>query len=167
MAKEYVIYETQDGEQAAHTDSYSPKDGEKEVGRVEADSADKALRKFKRSGGSADSEAADDDAGDEIARREATEEEKQAELDKAREAEESKQDIEVLADSKGTPYVAGEEGDSKKSKGKKQAKPEPPPEPEESSLGTFRAKDAQEAIAKAKGEYKDPAEGPQRGSQTP
>jgi len=162
MAKEYVIYE-KDGEQAAHTESYEPKDGEKEVGRVEADSADKALRKFKRDGGSSDE--GDDEA---LARREPTEDEKERDLAQAREEEEAKEDFEVLADSKGNMYVEGEEGDPAKAKGKKSAKAaEPPPEPEESVVGTFRAKDAAEALRMAKGEHKQPAEGPARGAQTP
>lgn len=160
MGKDYVIYE-KDGEQTAHTESYEPKEGEKEVGRVEADSAEKALRKFKRSGGEED---ADDEA---LARREPTEGDVKRDLEQARKEEEEKQDFEVLADSKGQPYIEGHDSDPSKGGGKKAAKAEPPPEPEESSLGTFHARDEEEALRMAKGEHKHPAEGPARGAQTP
>jgi hypothetical protein len=171
MAKEYVIYE-KDGKNSAHTDSYQPGDGEKEVGRVEADSVDQAEKKFakqqKSSGkstqGTTDT-AADDGPRSLLSRREPTQEEKDAENERVKAEKEAEEDFEVLADSKGQPYVEGEE--DSRNKGKKTAKAEPPPEPEESSLGTFRAKDAQQAIAKAKGEFREEAEGAPRGAQTP
>lgn len=150
---EYVMYE-KNGKTVAHTAAYDPKDGEQEVGRVEAASAAKAEKKFKKQQ-AADGDVSEPDAEDE-----------QDAADQAREVEESKQDFEVMADPKtGAPFIAGHNSDPAQREEAAVAEPEPDPEP--STLGTFRATDEDEALKKAKGEYKDPSEGAQRGSQTP
>lgn len=159
MKKEYVIYQNAEGQTTAHTDTYEAKDGEKEVGRVEANSVQQAEKQYaKQQKQAGKTGGADADEGT----RETESPEEAAE--RLREEEEAKEDFEVLADENGDPYVAGGESDTEAPKAKATAAP---PQNEESSLGTFRAKDEQEALDKATGKYKDPAEGHPRGSQTP
>jgi hypothetical protein len=160
MGKQYVIYE-KDGVNAAHTENYQPKDGEKEVGRVEADSVEQAEKKFKRNGAD---QSQDDDEQDESL----TEEEQKNEADEqARREEEEKEEYEVMQDAKGNVYVAGGESDPANAKQKAAKAPEPVEDPEPGSLGVYRAKSEEDAIKMAKGEFPNPAQGGSRDAQTP
>lgn len=153
----YMVVRDEEGNVTAHGMSYSVRDGEEQVGEVEADSVDAATKKAKRQKlGSEEPEQSSEEAEEDA-------------LQTAREEEEAKEDFVVMADGDGNLYVEGDEDSdpSKQKKGAAAKKSEPPPKPEPTEVGTFRAKDASEALAKAKGEYADPAAGPQRGAQTP
>lgn len=177
----YKVVKQEDGTVVAHGLSYQLREGEEETGEVEAANVEAATRKARKE---AKAEGADEDAAEEDAdadaadadrpssltqSREPSPEEVEAENDRLREAEESKEEFEVMADGKGGYYVAGDKNSDPAAmkRGAKAAKSEPPAEPEPASLGTFRAKNAAEAIKMAKGEYADPAAGPARGAQTP
>jgi hypothetical protein len=172
MAK-YVIYENKEtGEKSAHTAQYSKKDGEKKVGTSEGANADEALKAYESGEGGDDAE--DDEVEDEGPRsltqsREPSPEEVEEENERLRAEEEAKEDFIVMSNADGSMFVEGDEDSdpaSKKNKAKA-AKPEPEKEAEPVEVGKFRAKDAKEALAKAQGKFHDPAEGPQRGAQTP
>jgi hypothetical protein len=181
MAK-YVIYEDKEtGKRTAHTENYTKKDGEKKVGTSEGANADEALSAYD-SGDQQGAEGSDEegsDGGDGTGysltegRAKVSPEQQERitkrEADQLRKEEESKQEFEVMQDANGNVYVSGGDSDPKNSKksAKAESKAKPPEPPEPGSLGKFRAKSEQEAIAMAKGEYVHPAQGAQRGSQTP
>lgn len=154
MAK-YTIYRDAEGVESARTERYTPKAGEKKVGTVDGESGEEALKAFEKDGSSPES-----------GNREPTEEDKTRELDELREAEESKEEFTVMADADGNMYVEGDES-SDPAKQKKAAPAKAPKDEKPSEVGSFRAKDAAEALKMAKGTYADPAAGHPRGAQTP
>lgn len=169
MAK-YVIYENKDGQRQARTEAYTKKSGEKKVGTAEGVNAEEALASYEGGGGASESD--DDDAEDTAATKGDPNVVSDEEAAKLREEEESKEEFVVMQDATGRVYIEGEsesDDDSKSRSSKRKAAqpPEPLPVPEPGTLGTFRAKSREEAIRMAKGEHRSPAEGSQRGSQTP
>jgi hypothetical protein len=153
MAK-YIVYKDADGNLAARTERYDPKAGEKRVGTAEGANADEALDAF-------DAEGAEDDGS-----REPTAEDKEREAQQLREEEESKEEFTVMATSEGQMYVEGDEGSDPSKKSKAKAAPKPKEE-KPVEVGTFRAKNAADALKMAQGKFHEPAEGAPRGAQTP
>jgi hypothetical protein len=160
----YQIVRTADGRNVGHAANYELKDGEKKVADIDdADSVEDAEKRFK-----SDQKAAG-------ARKEATEDQKEEELEQLREAEESKEVMEVVADAEGNLTVKGGESEKKakadkKNAEKQEAKKAAKKKEEEQENPVFDGrpvKDEAEALARAKGTFKDPAEGAPRGAQTP
>jgi hypothetical protein len=162
----YIVYEDKDGNRAAHTEAYSKKSGEKQVGTVEADSVEQAMTNYE-SGQGQQQEQGLTAGGRQKSDSESMQKTREQEEDELRQAEEDKEEFEVMVDAKGNYYVEGGDSDPSKSKTKAAKAPEPLPEVEPASVGTFRAKDEKEALARARGEFHDPAEGAARGAQTP
>lgn len=174
----YMVVKDADGNVVAHGAGYSLKEGESEAGEVEAKNVDAATKKARKQ---AAGEQDDADEGDEaegsgdgeerqkglLARTEPTEEEKERDNELARKAEEEKEEFTVMADgTTGEYYIEGDEASDPSMKKKAAAKKAPEP-PEDAEVGKFRAKNAKEALAMAKGTHRNPAEGAQRGAQTP
>lgn len=171
----YMVVKNADGDIEAHGSTYGLKDGEKEVGEVEANSVEQATKKAKKqfgpdadgADGSDDDEDADSGPRSLLQSREPSPEEKEKENARLREEEEAKEEFTVMVDPQtGAYYVEGDEATDPAKKKAAAKKPEPKEE-EPAEVGTFRAKDAAEAIKMAKGEQPNPAEGPARGAQTP
>ena len=149
----YVVYDV-DGDRVAHLESTEPKDNEKKLGEVDAANADDAVKQFAKQEKTTTKKHA-------TTRPEPTEETKEKDLEVARKEEEKKQQFRVVSDSKGNFFVEG----SKAHKANRRAGKED--DDDETEVWSGLAKDEDEALGRAKGTFHDPAEGAQRGSQTP
>jgi hypothetical protein len=179
----YKVVKNADGELQAHALSYELKEGETEVGTIGGKDVAQATKKAQKKGeegfaeqGSEDEEGDESEEGEEeqpqgkrslVASRQPSPQEVEKENERLKAEEEEKEEFTVMGDAKGNVYVEGDKGSDPAKQKKAKAGPEPLEEPEPGELLKVRAKDAKEAVARAKGEFREPAEGAPRGAQTP